>query len=322
MNELLLNAYRFHRFEAVGNVYPVRKGYRRFNPANEALKAARRDVAAYAEALAAGDTKTASRFRRYPRDHSAAVCWQPVETDSPSYAKRAERLAFVQDVAATGLRHIGNVEAESHGGRNTWSKRDSCGWYSDNDQFETIFGVVYQLAGRDGKARFVAGYASAGDCDGLPTLDFGTIYSENMRGDFYNESAVDLDAARDAARAADSMAQRAAEDEREYKAAWQAGSQFAERAETIAAGRKAALALLAERRRAATAGKGEAYQAICGAIRDKVESLLVEIAAARAERKKLKAGDYISEWLPGFYTGDKRLKSAFNEGASETVFPC
>ncbi|TGT90870.1 MULTISPECIES: hypothetical protein [unclassified Mesorhizobium] len=321
MNDLLLNAYRFHRFEAVGNVYPARKGYRRHNPANEALKAARRDVAAYAEALAAGDTKTASRFRRYPRDHYAAVTWQKRDTESPSYAKRAECIAFVQDFSGAGLRHVGNVEADTPRGK-IWSNRDSCGWYSDYDQSETIYGVVYQLPGRDGKARFVAGYASAGDCDGLPTLDFGAVYSEDMRGDRYNESAQDLDAARDAARAADSMAQSAAEDERAYKAAWQAGSQFAERAETIAANRKAALELLAERRRAATAGKGEAFQAICGAIRDKVDSLLAEIAEARAERKKLKAGDYISEWLPGFYSGDKRLKSAFNEGAGKTIFPC
>ncbi|TPN04494.1 hypothetical protein [Mesorhizobium sp. B2-1-2] len=312
MDELLLNAYRFHRFEAVGNVYPARKGYRRHNPANEALKAARRDVAAYAEALAAGDTKTASRFRRYPRTSYPAVCWQPGKPG----------IAFVQDIDGAGLRHVGNVEAESHGGRNTWSNRDSCGWYSDNDQSETIFGVVYQLPGRDGKARFVAGYASAGDCDGAPTLDFGTIYSENMRGDFYNESAQDLEAARDAARAADSMAQRAAEDEREYQAAWQAGSQFAGLAEIVADNRKAALELLAERRKAATAGNGVTFQAICGAIRDKVESCLAEIAEARAERKKLKAGDFISEWLPGFSTHDKRLKSAFNEGAGETIFPC
>lgn len=310
MNEALLNAYRFHR---TSGHWQGRK--RPIPSAIEALQRARDDVA--------------TGKARYPRGSYAAVNWQAepkphdgIGTWANPFPRKAGRIAFVQDVDGAGLRHVGNVEAECGGRNGFWSRRDSCGWYSDNDQNETIYGVVYQLPARDGKARFVAGYASNDDCDGLPTLDFGTIYSENMRGDFYNESAVDLEAARDAARAADSMAQSAAEAEREYQAAWQAGSQFAERAETIAANRKAALELLAERRRAATAGKGEAFQAICGAIRDKVESLLAEITAARAERKKLKAGDYISEWLPGFYSGDKRLKSAFNEGAGQTVFPC
>lgn len=314
MENMLLNGYRFYRQHG--------------RPAGSALAKARENVAAYHDAIAQGygESKAARSHLRYPRDHGAAVCWQSepkphdaIGTWANPFPRKAERRAFVQDVDGAGLRHVGNVEADSHGGRNCWSRRDSCGWYSDNDQSATIYGVVYQLPGRGGMARFVAGYASASDCDGAPLLDFGTIYSEDMRGDRYNESAVDLDAARDAARAADSMAQSAAEDERQYQAAWQAGSRFAELAEAVADNRKAALALLAERRRAATAGKGEVFQAICGAIRDKVESCLELIAQARAEREKLKAGDFVSEWLPGFYTGEKRLQAAFNEGAGETI---
>ncbi|QPC91490.1 hypothetical protein [Mesorhizobium sp. INR15] len=302
-NDLLLNAYRFHR----STTRTARKwGIPSRNPAWDALNLARADVAA-------GKT-------RYPRDHFAAVCWQPVDADSPSYARRAERLAFVQNVDGAGLRHVGNVEAECGSRNGFWSNRDSCGWYSDNDQQETIYGVVYQLTGRDGKARFVAGYASAGDCDGLPTLDFGTIYSEFVGDYAYRESATDIEAARDAARAADSMAQHAAETERDYQAAWQAGSRFAGLAETIAANRKAALELLSERRRAASVDQGATYQAICKAIRDKVESLLEAMSEARTERGKLKAGDHINEWLPGFWTGDKRLQAAFNDGAGESIF--
>ncbi|MER9524029.1 hypothetical protein NKI96_10635 [Mesorhizobium sp. M0292] len=308
MENMLLNGFRFYR-------QSTRLG------AAAALAKARQCVAAYHDAIAQGysEAKAARSHLRHPVESYPAVYWQPRDLDSRSYARRAERLAFVQDISGAGLRHIGNVEADTPRGR-IWSNRESCGWYTDVDQSATIYGVVYQLPGRDGTARFVAGYASADDCDSRPTLDFGTIYSEDMRGDRYNESAVDLDAARDAARAADSLAQHAAEAEREYNAAWQAGSQFAERAETIAANRKAALELLAERRRAAVAGKGEAFKAICGAIRDKVAACVAEIAEARAERDKLKAGDGLDEWLPGFSTYDKRLQSAFNEGANHNVF--
>ncbi len=295
-NEKLLNAYRFHR---TSGHWQGRK--RPITSATIALQRARDDVA--------------TGKARYPKTDFGAVCWQPVDADSPSYAKRAERLAFVQDIDGAGLRLVGKVEAESHGGRRCWTERDSCGWYSDNDQIETIYGVVYQLPGRDGKARFVAGYASADDCDGLPTIEFGAIYSEDMRGDFYNESAQELEAARDAARAADSMAQHAAESEREYKAASSAGMRFAELAEEIASERKEALALLAERRRAAIAGQGETFTAICATIRQSVKASLRTIRKARAERVKLMEGDFISEWLPGWNTRDSRLVDAFNESA-------
>lgn len=298
MNELLLNAYRFHRaYNKIGASINGRKVSRlTCHHAWHALNLARADVAA--------------GKARYPRGSYGAVCWQPGKPG----------IAWVQNVDGAGLRHIGNVEAESHGGR-IWSNRDSCGWYSDNDQNETIYGVVYQLPGRDGKARFVAGYASADDCDGLPTLDFGSIYeSDESSGANYSDDVASYDGARDAARTADSMAQHAAESEREYQSAWQAGSRFAELAETVTESRKSALVLLAERRRAATAGKGASYLAICGAIRDKVESLLESISEARQERAKLKEGKHVNDWLPGFWSGDKRLQAAFNEGAGQSVF--
>lgn len=262
MSELLLNAFRFHFRNATAGY--VNANCAKIGAAKWAIARARDDVAA-------GKT-------RYPRDHVAAVTWQAepkahdaIGTWANPFPRKSERLAFVQDIDGAGLRHVGNVEADCGGRNGFWSRRDSCGWYTDNagDVFKDgtglCWGVVYQLPARDGKARFVAGYIFGGCSDDLPAIDFGTIYeSESGRGDYYN-SVQDHDDARDAARAADSMAQRAAEAEREYQAAWQAGSQFAERAETIAAERKAALALLAERRRAATAGKGEAFQAICGA---------------------------------------------------------
>ncbi|TIU88860.1 MAG: hypothetical protein E5W06_00395 [Mesorhizobium sp.] len=299
MNEALLNAFRFHFRNATAGY--INANCAKAGPAKWAIAAARQDVAA--------------GKARYPRGQYAAVTWQPRDDSS----RRAERLAFVEDVAGAGLRFVGKVEADTPRGQ-IWSDRDSCGWYSDLDQSETIYGVVYQLPGRDGKARFVAGYASDDDCDGLPTLDLGHIFeSDSCRGDYYG-NVQEHDDARDAARAADSMAQRAAEQEREYKAAWQAGQRYSELADEIAADRKVALELLSERR--AARGNGATFPAICATIRQRVAEIMHGIADARAKREKLAEGDFISDWLPSWNSSDKRLQAAFNDGAGQTIFTC
>jgi len=111
------------------------------------------------------------------------------------------------------------------------------------------------------------------------------------------------------------MAQHAAEQERDYQSAWQAGSRYAEAGDEIKEARKAALAILKERR----AVKGmSAYPALCNAIRASVRGLISDIAERRQLRAKLSEGDggkYLSFW-----PGDKRLQAAFNEGAGESVF--
>lgn len=81
------------------------------------------------------------------------------------------------------------------------SKRiDHMGWFCDEFQDNKMRGIVVRLA----NGTFVAGY-SMGD-HMTSTVDTGTVYTNDC----------------ECARAADSMAENAADTEREYQAIWQA----------------------------------------------------------------------------------------------------
>lgn len=240
----------------------------------------------------------------------------------PGYLSRQDDgKAHASKPECFGLRHVGDVQAESHGGRDCWNKRsERGGWYTDphgdvfKDGYGLCWGVVYQLPGRDGKALFVAGYEFGG-CDGGPTLDLRTIYtSDPDEAGPWDRDPRDLTAAREAARQADDMARRAAEEEREYQTAWQAGRQWADLGAEIALERKSALELLRERRQAKAAGAG--LPAICATIRASVASAWADICEARKKRAKLAQGD--ADGLI-FWPSDKRLREAFNDGADEAV---
>lgn len=181
------------------------------NNARDALRQARRDMAA--------DVK------RY--------------TDSPwhkpyraAFPQSEKGMFFIEKPDAAGLREVGRVRAECGGRNGIWDTRGDSGWYN-NDYGESfkdgsglIYGVVFQLPGRNGLARFVAGYRS-GYGEGV-TIDLGTIYeSESSRGD-WSYSIQDHDDAQDAARAADHMAGREAESEREYRRAYDNGRECVE----------------------------------------------------------------------------------------------
>lgn len=152
---------------------------------------------------------------------------------------------------------------------------------------------------------------------GVPmTVDFSTIYEEDARGG-YNDNPQDYDAARQAAHVADSMAQHAAEQEREYQSAYGAGSRYVDLGAQVDEWRKAILALGRDRRAAKGIGS---YPAICDAVRKAMRDLISDISEARQEREKLREGAGIGrESTYAFWTGDKRLRAAFNEGAGESI---
>lgn len=275
MKTELANAFRFHlqnTFRAYGDNRPR---------AVIALDRARQDVA--------------NGKARYP---------QPV------------RVTYRQE--NDGLRLVGRVVPEPSYRNGVWDARGDCGWHTDphGDVFKDgsglCYGVVYQLPGRKGESRFVAGYEFGG-VEGGPTLDLGTIYASPDNCSY--DGAQGNDAARDAARAADGMAQKAAEDEREYQTAWAAGSRFADEAIDVASTRQEVLAILKERR----ALRGQAgYPALCGAITARVQTLLDCIAMSRRHMAELAAGDY-RDLI--FWNGEKRLQDAFCEGAGLDSFP-
>lgn len=311
MDSKLLAAYRFHRTH---NAARTSRYERQSERARGALILAREDVAK-------GVKRYADRGA-YAKPPYGEATRQPAPDANSAAARRGEVLVYLHHGSALGLRHVGNVEAESYGGRDCWANRDSCGWYTDpnGDTFKDgtglCWGVVYQLAGRKGESRFVAGYQMGGCSEG-PTLDFGRVYVEPREDPgYWTDSPRAMDAARNAAYAADGMAQRAAEEEREYQAAWQAGSRWADLGEEISDYRKEALRLLREFKAARAKADRFSYPALCAGIRQHIRDQIDAISEAREARERLKGGD-----APGgmtFYP-DERLRAAFNEGAGGKV---
>lgn len=194
---------------------------------------------------------------------------------------------------------------------------DHTGWY-DNPHGESFkdgtglcIGIVARLRGRNGMARLVAGYRFGGH-DDSGTFDLTTVYESPV-----DSSWDSPDCERDAARAADSMAEAAAEREKEYKSAWGAGQAWAERGERLAEIRQDLRAILAERREAMARGIA-GLAALCDAIRARVDSLLAERAELMAERAELAEGDDSTFY---FYAGESRLQDAFCESAGLDGFP-
>lgn len=310
MDSWLIDAFKFHMWDSRPAFYYA-EGYngrnawpeKAYGIAREALARARRDVA---------EGKT-----RYPSGYRSGngVTWQP---DQPG-------IAYVDKPESVGLRFVGRVVPEMRHG-DVWDSRGNTGWHTDpyGDTFRDgtglAWGEVYQLPGRKGESRFVAGYRFGG-CDGGATLDFGRIYVE-PRGD-WEVDVMTCDAAIDAARAADSMAEHAAEEEREYQTAWQAGSRWNHLAEVISDARKQCLSLMSERKKAMRgaemdSGYAEESPTICRAIAKEIRDLVDSIAESRAEQRKLAEGDCPDLY---FWNGDQRLRDAFMEGAGLDKFP-
>lgn len=256
------------------------------------------------------DGYTATEALRHARNHA--------EGRYPHYHHKPviqrDGMTYLGDTPENfGLRFVGYAQAEA---RNYYSPIDTDkprGWYV-NDYEESCYGVVYQLPGHDGKLRYVAGIDFS-DRDGGLQFDLRRIFTENRRDGSSYDGPNDIDAACDAARAGDQIAKREAESEREYSQAWRAGSDWAQEGETIDAIKVELKAILAERKVAKASNA--LFPALCGALRAQVTSLWNDIQEARERRSELIEGD--CEHCH-FWPGDKRLQSAFNEGADAEAF--
>lgn len=298
-------ARRYHRANPLG--------WGNLRPARLAVQQARAALGEVAEARAAYEAANPLT------GDAAAPGALPIDTGEG----HAARSAYVDARARAGLYHSGTGWGRGYPDTNAAFRDtvpahevtggpDHTGWYT-NPHFDSLcYGVVCQLPGKGGRARYVAGY-QFDDCEGGPVLDLTTIYESPA------ESSWDTpDAMSEAARAADGMAETAAEKEREYQTAWAAGAAWAEAGETIAEARKAALALLSERRAAKAAGTWGEVPAICRAIADSVTGWRRDIAEAREERRELadgcREGLY---WSWGRY--DESPLEGFAEGAGLTM---
>ena len=100
---------------------------------------------------------------------------------------------------------------------------DHHGWYLLPDGHgEVVCGVVYQMSGRDGRARYLAGYADSWNCDkdgrGPALLCLEPMVGESVDTKWCFDSIL-----REAARRGDRIAERMAKEERTYAEAHEAG---------------------------------------------------------------------------------------------------
>lgn len=277
---------------------------------------------------------------------SLSEYWQALECQEPKrYSEQGERLQELRTAsqractlasqtratapanirtpswqnAAENLRYVGRVVPES---RRYWQdSRGDCGWLTDpygetlKDGSGLCFGVVYQLTGKDGTARYVAGYEFGG-VDGGPTLDFSEIYTcsdetDPDSGAYYSGAVA----------AADSLAQNVAEKEKEYQTAWRAGSDYATAQEEVDAARQEALKILAERRAAGAQSNSTLFPHLCTAIRAQVSALRSDIEEARdTMRARLEGRDNSRDCL-WWDSNDDTLRAAFCDGAGLAGFP-
>lgn len=247
---------------------------------------------------------------------------------------------WIETPSAMGLRFVGYADKISDHINHT-------GWYTDAYQNETIRGVVYQLPGRNGKARFVAGHDNPdngkADCDGPAFIDWSTIHESDFAAELatarrqigrshwtpamdspgYWADAAHESARLEAARAADEFTRVEAESMVDYDRAWQAGNQYAEALAEVRETKAELRALLTERRaakaelRALGYGVGVKGGTLCAAIERQARDLIETLQETATKARNLMEGDggeYVSFW-----PGDAKLKAAFNEGAGNEI---
>lgn len=213
------------------------------------------------------------------------------------------------------------------------------GYYCRPDADDSALCVAYvvQLPSRNGRARYAPAFRfTEGDGGGM-TVDLGRIEESDFAeeqaqarwqiGKAYWTPAMDApgywaegaheSARKEAARVAQGLAERAAEEEREYQTAAAAGAAWADLKREEEEARAEALAILKERR-AARALNPEGFPALCAALRGNVARLLRQIQKSRARREELQEGD--AEGLY-FCPREKRLREAFCDGAEIAAFP-
>lgn len=188
---------------------------------------------------------------------------------------------WCEDYDRSGLRKIGFADEVLH--------LRQTGWYIDGFQDETYRGIVFQLPAKDGQTRHLAGYVYSNNPDAA-LVDMGI-----------------LDDKEQAAYAADSMAERDAEREREYQETWQMGSRASYANTEALEARDELLDLLVRSKREGKPAEGTTAHAL---LVDKVRDLLEEIEMKRDERNEI---------ISDAPTYDNRLREAFNEGYGRKV---
>jgi hypothetical protein len=245
------------------DAFKYSRGFTGRTSARRALELARMDVSA--------------NRNRYPRQHfgmRGGTDWK-IGSDTVFFCEQPDdylrRVGFVDE-----------IPSESH---YRGKMVDHKGWYLRDDDCggEVARGVVFQLPAHKGKCRYLSAVAD-------PHNNGPAILSLEL-----------FDELREAARNADSLAEKYAEKERDYNRAWEAGQRYSDLGAEIAEERKATLALIREAKsQCATLRDMPATRKV---IESAIRDYLRETESARDKRAEL-----ISEY------GNCE---AFNEGRDE-----
>lgn len=218
-------------------------------------------------------------------------------------APDGDGLRWIESTDACGLRFIG--DAADLCGRYYGSL--PTGYYTDAEgEYSTLRAGVWQLPGKGRHARLVAGYrefdGKSETNPGSARIDCRTIWRAEM--DSYGDLAGH-DETREAARAADGIAESAAETERDYQIAYAAGRAAAELDAELIAARQSALPLIRELKAALRVPMArDAFPAACRALRERIDSLVETISEKREARESawgnVWRGADLEPWLAGF----------------------
>ncbi len=191
----------------------------------------------------------------------------PMNANDPERAARR----FYEDAKQAGLRFVGWADENL--------RLRHKGWYADNYAEETFRGAIFRLPSKRGCARFVAGYGESMN-DGF-VLDLCEVWNDDLIG---------------ATRESDRLAERAAEDAREYEAKESATLRIGNIADELKNIRSDILALCHSIREACPS-IGE-HQPIRSALRQSLQSHLSNRVALVAERERLRNNywDIVPSW--------------------------
>lgn len=206
-----------------------------------------------------------------------------------------DKLRWVESWEAAGLRFIGWADEIISDLRHT-------GWHCcPYGEGMTLRGGVWQLPGRKGTARLVYGYA---EFEGRGEMNPGSaaIATSEVIETRDNYEIRRADETRDAARFADSIAERRAEAERDYQESYAAGRVAAESDNLYRETRRGLLPLLAEFR-LVRRGRSMVSEVVCDLMQKTIRERLAEMERERASRETA-WGDCPTSaepaWLAGF----------------------
>lgn len=237
--------------------------------------------------LAKVKKSAAESVTKYGRDPAGA------KASALEYQVRYGRPGYRRYDCPNSYNAAGDLHADNLDGYNATPLQDIAprtyqysGYYSDNFQFDLVKPYIVKI--KTSRGAFICPAIAYEESDGA------TIYFS--RGQFAPNDPQNLEhdaAVYDAARIADSIAEREAEAGREDDAKYQAESEAATLAEQISEARQTARGLIAAIKAQRKAGI-DLGGAICDALTDKLREYRREIIKARERRDALASNFWLS----------------------------